>query len=80
MERSIKTLNYSMKYLRFFIRPLLISLLILSLLIGSVYLILFYITLGGLFVLGDYFLPKDKRLIAKQDNKHSSLKILMDSM
>jgi len=50
-----------MKYLRFFIMPLLISLLILSLLIGPGYLIIFYITLGGLFILGDYFLPKDKK-------------------
>ena len=49
-----------MKYLRFLIMPALVVLSIISLMIGPVYIVLFFLILSGTFILGDYFLPKDK--------------------
>ena len=49
-----------MKYLRFAIMPILVLTSIISLLIGPLYVILFFILLSGLFILGDYYLPQDK--------------------
>tara|TARA_Y100001970_G_scaffold263581_1_gene349210 strand:+ start:720 stop:1856 length:1137 start_codon:yes stop_codon:yes gene_type:complete len=49
-----------MKYLRFLIMPALIMLSIMSLFIGPLYVVSFFLILSGMFVLGDYFLPQDK--------------------
>ena len=48
-----------MKYLRFLIMPALVMLSIVSLLIGPVYIVLFFLMLSGIFILGDYFFPQD---------------------
>ena len=61
MERTTKILNYSMKYLRFLIMPALVVLSIISLMIGPIYIVLFFLILSGTFILGDYFLPQDKK-------------------
>ena len=48
-----------MKYLRFSIMPFLLLLSIISLLMGPVFIIIYFILLDSLFILGDYFLPQD---------------------
>ena len=50
-----------MKYLRFGIMPFLVLLSIISLFMGPLYTILFFILLDGTFILGDFFLPQDKK-------------------
>ena len=50
-----------MKYLRFGIMPFLVFLSIISLFMGPLYTILFFILLDGTFILGDFFLPQDKK-------------------
>ena len=50
-----------MKYLRFAIMPFLVLLSIISLFMGPLYTILFFILLDGTFILGDFFLPQDKK-------------------
>ncbi len=50
-----------MKYIRFSIMPFWILLLISTLLIGPNYIIVLFWLLGGSFILGDFFLPKDKK-------------------
>ena len=50
-----------MKYLRFSIMPILLLLSIISLLMGPLYVILYFILLDGTFILGDYFIPQDTK-------------------
>ncbi len=49
-----------MKYLRFSMLPLLLLLLIMSLIKGPLYIIIYFFFLGGLFIIGDALLPLDK--------------------
>ncbi len=49
-----------MKYLRFSIMPSLLLLLIASLLMGPLYVVIYFFFLGGIFIIGDSILPLDK--------------------
>ena len=50
-----------MKYLRFSMMPVLLLLSIISLFMGPVYIIIYFIVLDSIFLLGDYFIPQDKK-------------------